>query len=74
MPDVQMALKGSAEFDETIRLSGIARTLADAYSWRQGERRFRLGYGGCTMCDTCQAFTGGWTTCQTCKHPFDRHV
>jgi hypothetical protein len=32
------------------------------------------GYGRCTMCTTCQGFTGGWTTCQTCGHPFDRHL
>jgi len=38
------------------------------------QRRFQSAYGHCTMCETCKGFTGGYTTCQNCGHPFDRHV
>lgn len=38
------------------------------------QRRFQSGYGHCTMCESCNGFTGGWTTCQNCGHPFDRHL
>ena len=57
---------------EALRRSHtLAMTLLNADHHQQ---RFLLGYGRCTMCDSCGGFTGGWSTCQNCGHPFDRHL
>ena len=68
---MEMILQVSASLrnQEQSSVGGVA-----TFDRNKGQQSgIELGYGSCTMCDSCQGFTGSWDTCSTCSHPFDRH-
>jgi hypothetical protein len=73
-------METTIQHNEEISLTGSTFELKPVHRYltaepaQSSQGRFELGYGRCTMCSSCQGFTGSWETCQTCEHPFDRHL